>query len=166
LAAKGAFIALDMRGLLIGFALSCLILSGKPAWAVPQGKVIKVLPHFLDRDGRHQLTPDLYQRDAYQAFLRSHPESRSGIRYDIQWKSKGTTSPVLILRAELRGIAQGDFPRQLTLERTVKPKGRFSHWTGLLLTGEDYAQFGEVTAWRVTLWENGELLDEQRSFLW
>jgi len=25
---------------------------------------------------------------------------------------------------------------------------------------------GEVTAWRVTLWEDTQLLGEQRSFLW
>ena len=41
-----------------------------------------------------------------------------------------------------------------------------SHWTGLALKGDEYEQFGEVTAWRVTLWEGTQLLGEQKSFLW
>jgi hypothetical protein len=137
-----------------------------PTTDAAQGRVIKVLPHFLDLDGHHSLSPDLYQRDAYQAYLRSHPEKRSGIRFDVQWKAKGPSGGALILRAELRGIAQGTLPKSITLEQPVELKGRFSHWTGLALTGEDYEQFGEVTAWRVTLWENGQMLGEQRSFLW
>jgi hypothetical protein len=155
-----------MRRFLTGFALSFLVAINTMAVSGAEGRIVKVLPHFLDRDGRHELLPDLYQRDAYQFFLRTHPESRSGIRYDIQWKAKGPASTRLILRAELRGITEGVFPRQLALEKTVVAKGRSSRWTALTLIGEDYAQFGEVTAWRVTLWENGQLLGEQRSFLW
>ena len=54
------------------------------------GRVIKVLPHFLDLQGRAALSPSLYDRDAYQAVLRDHPEKRSGLRFDMQWKTKGT----------------------------------------------------------------------------
>jgi len=67
---------------------------------------------------------------------------------------------------ELRGIAQGNLPSQLVLETTVPPSGWFGYWTRLLLTGEKYKQFGEVTAWRATLWEGQRLLGEQQSFLW
>ena len=40
------------------------------------GRVFKVLPHFLDTNGVHTLSPSLYERDAYQAHLRQHPEKR------------------------------------------------------------------------------------------
>ena len=154
-----------VRRLIVSFPLLCL-LAFSPMADAAQGRVIKVLPHFLDLDGHHTLSPDLYQRDAYQAYLRAHPEKRSGIRFDVQWKAKGPAAGPLLLRAELRGIAQGTLPRSVVLERPIELKGRFSHWTGLALTDEEYDQFGEVTAWRVTLWENGQLLGEQRSFLW
>jgi hypothetical protein len=29
-----------------------------------------------------------------------------------------------------------------------------------------YRQFGELIAWRATLWDDDKLLSEQKSFLW
>src|SRR2546427_652823 len=91
---------------------------------------------------------------------------RSAIRFDIQWKSKGPVWEPLKLKLELRGIAEGNLPRQLTLEQPVEPTGWLGRWTGLTLGGQDYKTFGEVIAWRVTLWENDQLIGEQKSFLW
>jgi hypothetical protein len=130
------------------------------------GRVLKVLPHFLDSQGRHSLSPSLYDRDAYQLHLRRHPAERSGMRFDIQWKKKGGVFEPLKLTVELRGVAQGNLPKQLVLEQPVEPQGWFSHWTSLQLTGEDYRDLGEVTAWRVSLWEGAQRLGEQKSFLW
>jgi len=130
------------------------------------GRVIKVLPLFTDLQGRVAISPSLYDRDAYQVILRDHPEQRSGIRYDVQWKTKGPVWSPLKLRAELRGTAQGNLPKELVLEKMVEAGGKFSHWTNLLLTGDDYKGLVEVTAWRVTLWEGDEMIGEQKSFLW
>src|SRR5215468_7709628 len=115
------------------------------------GRVIKVLPHFLDLKGRAALSPSLYDRDAYQVELREHPEKRSGIRFDMQWKTKGAVWSDLKLRVELRGVAQGEAPKQMVLERDLEGGGWFSHWTSVTLLGQDYKTIGEVTAWRVTL---------------
>jgi len=156
-----------MRRLAIRF----IIVFGLAFFTLPThaatARVMKVLPHFLDTNGLHTLHPSLYERDAYQAYLREHPEKRSGVRFDVRWKN---TSPVfgqLKLRIELRGIAEANLPRQKVLEQNLEPGGGwFGRWTSLLLGGEEYRQFGEVTAWRVTLWEDDQLLAEQRSFLW
>ena len=59
--------------------LVLLACSGLAVQAVA-GKVIKVLPEYLDREGRHALSPSLFDRDAYQAQLRWHAEERSGVR--------------------------------------------------------------------------------------
>ena len=134
--------------------------------AAESGQVMKVLPHFLDTNGLHTLSPSLYERDAYQAYLRLHPEKRTGIRFDVQWKAKGPSFEPRTLRLELRGIAKGSLPRELTLEQGVTSAGWFGRWTSLLLNGDKYRDFGEVTAWRVTLWEGDQLLGEQKSFLW
>jgi hypothetical protein len=131
------------------------------------GRVIKVLPFYLDLQGRHTRSPSLFERDVYQAYLLQNPEKRSGMMYDVHWKIKGRAEAPLRLQVELRGMAEGNLPSQTVLEQTVQSGGGwFGHWTGLILSGEKYKQLGTVTAWRVTLWEGTRLLGEQESFLW
>ncbi len=130
------------------------------------GKVIKVLPQFLDLKGRASVSPSLYERDAYQARLRDHPKERSGMQFCVQWKTKGYAWDPVKLRVELRGVAEGNLPQQLVREQPLQPGGWFSHWTYVKLTSEEYARLGKVTAWRVTLWEGDQLLGEEKSFLW
>lgn len=142
-----------------------VLLPSLTAHAV-SGRLIKVLPHFLDLKGRHALSPSLYERDAYQARLRQHPNLRSGMRFDVQWKAKDAGDAPLTLRLELRGAKPGNQPTQLLLESPVHQKGHFSTWTSVPLTGEAYAKFGDMVAWRATLWSGGQLLGEQQSFLW
>ena len=130
------------------------------------GRVIKVLPQYLDLKGRNSLTPSLYERDQYQATLRLHTNDCSGMRFQVQWKAKAQAAAPLKLLLELRGVARGDYPKRLTIEKPVESRSRYSHWTQLDLLGEEYKEFGEVTAWRVSLWEGSRLLGEQKSFLW
>lgn len=135
--------------------------------ALGSGGIIKVLPEFLDLKGRNSLSPSLYERDTYQLSLREHPERRSGIRYYIQWKTHKPAWEPLLVRVELRGIAEGRLPRQTVLEQALtNPGGHSSHWAELTLNGPAYKTFGEVTAWRVTLWEGQTLIGQQQSFLW
>lgn len=143
--------------------LALLGLLAAPGFAsAASGRVIKVLPHFLDRQGRHTLSPSLYERDAYQAYLREHPEERAGLRLDVQWKARDARD--LKLRAELRGGGKGQ--PQVVLEQSVRPRRWFSTWSAFTLDGPAYQQLGELVAWRVTLWAGDQLLGEQRSFLW
>jgi hypothetical protein len=154
-----------MRRLLIWLALAGGLAAAGAAPAAT-GRVIKVLPQFVDLKGRDSLSPSLYQRDAYQAILREHTNQCSGMRFMVQWKAKGQPAAPLKLRVELRGVARGDYPKRLVLEKPVEAGGRYSHWTEIKLAGDDYKNLGEVTAWRVTLWGGTELLGEQQSFLW
>lgn len=149
-------------------SLKLLLLFVSLGWVVSAagGQVLKVLPHYLDLKGRHTLSPSLYDRDAYQAQLRQHPEQRSGVRFDVQWKAGSEVGKTLKLRVELRGMAKGDLPRRTVLEKEIRSRSRWSHWAGVPLTGEDYKAFGEVTAWRVTLLDGETVLSEQQSFLW
>jgi hypothetical protein len=136
------------------------------AAAAATGKVIKVLPHFLDLHGRHTLSPSLFDRDAYQAVLREHPEQRSAIRFDIEWKSKETPAAPLRMQLEVRGVATQKTVVQLKLEKSVDPTSWLGGWTSLTVKDNDYKKLGDLTAWRVTLWEGNRLLSEQKSFLW
>ena len=156
-----------MRRFVIFLIFLCSLFALNSVGAeVVVGKVIKVLPHFLDTNGLHTLRPSLYDRDAYQAYLREHPEQRSGVRFDVQWKTKPPIYGKLRLIVELRGIATGDLPKQFVLEKEERPTRWLSHWSSLVLAGEQYRQFGEITAWRVSLWSDDDLVDEQKSFLW
>jgi len=131
-----------------------------------EGRIYKVLPQFLDLKGRASLTPSLYDRDAYQAQLRKKPAERSGIVFKIQWKAKVPETESLKLKVELRGISEGDLPKNTMLELPVQQRHSWSHWAEIGLKGVDYKAIGEVTAWRVTLWDRDQLLSEQKSFLW
>jgi hypothetical protein len=129
------------------------------------GRVIKVLPLFLDLKGHDAISPSLFDRDAYQAYLRLHTNDVSAIRFDILWKTSAAKDEKLKLHAELRGIGAGGLPRQTVLEKEVTP-GFFRSWTSLTLGGDELKNFGSLVAWRVTLWNGDQMLAEQKSFLW
>jgi hypothetical protein len=130
--------------------------------AADSARIIKVLPHYLDLKGRTSLSPSLFDRDAYQADLRTTPTNRSAIRFDVQWKASGYDR--LTLRLDLKG-GKGRDPSNVTLERNVS--GRFfSQWTPLPLTGTNYETLGELVSWRATLLDGTNVVAEQKSFLW
>jgi hypothetical protein len=123
-----------MRRWIIWWLLAIGLAVAWPTQAAT-GRVIKVLPQFLDLKGRNSISPSLYERDLYQSSLREHTNQCSGMRFNVQWKTKSQAVGPMTLAA-------------------------------LDLVGEEYKNFGRVTAWRVTLWEGSRLLGEQKSFLW
>ena len=140
-------------------ALGVLALPTRAATA----KVVKVLPHFVDQQGRIALNPSLYERDAYQLHLRTHPEERSGLRFDVQWRSRDASR--LRMRIEVRGN-RGRDGTTAVVEEEVKYHGLFTAWSHVSLTGDAYKKFGELSAWRATLWDGDQMIAEQKSFLW
>jgi hypothetical protein len=129
------------------------------------GRVLKVLPFLVDTQGRIAESPSLYDRDAYQAYLRLHTNEISGMRFDVLWKADRLPGDPFKIDVELRGIGTNNAPRLQTLETNVAP-GKFRQWTAVPFNPADYHDFGTVTAWRVTLWDGGKLLGQQQSFLW
>ena len=153
-----------MRRLLV-----TLLLLGSLAAAfasdAPSGRIVKVLPLFLDLKGHDAISPSLYDRDAYQVYLRQHTNEISAIRFDVLWKASNAKDAKLKLRIELRAVSADGLPRQTALEQSVTP-GSFRRWTSLTLGGADYKNFGALVAWRATLWSDDQMLGEQKSFLW
>ncbi len=160
-------IAISSGFLAAAFATAAVAGTNQAAAAPPAatGRVVKVLPLFLDREGHDAISPSLFDRDAYQAFLRQHTNEISAIRFDVLWKASNAKDAKLTLRAELRGIGNGGLPRLTVLETNVTP-GWFRSWTSLKLGGDEFRNFGSLVAWRVTLWKGDRLLGEQKSFLW
>lgn len=128
-------------------------------------KIVKVLPHYLDREGRVATSPSLYDRDAYQAKLRLDPTLALGIRFDVQYRARGIERDRLRVRAELRTsrLKEG---QPHVVEAPVGHRRRTGSWASATFAGDDFRQAGEIIAWRVTLWDGATLLAEQRSFLW
>ncbi len=153
-----------MRALLI-FFLTLGLFTGAQAADAVTGRVLKVLPLLLDAQGREAKSPSLFDRDAYQVYLRANPKEISGLRFDVQWQATKAAPGKWQLQVELRSVGEGGVPQMKTLEAEVTP-GTFSRWTEFPLTGEDYKKFGSVVAWRATLWHDGSQLGERKSFLW
>ena len=126
-------------------------------------RLVKVLPHFVDRQNRIALSPSLYERDAYQAQLRANPDQRLGLRFDVQWRAQ--TRDTFRLRVELRGNL-GSEGTSAIIEERVTFKGFINSWSKVHFTGAAYVKFGELSAWRATLWDGDTLIAEQKSFLW
>lgn len=140
-------------------------LAGAPAVRGAPDQIIKVLPHYLDLQGRHAVSPSLFERDAYQAMLRQNPHKQGGLQFDIQWKARQRPGRALQLRLELVTVVHPKgSPFAVDLE--VKPTGSFRRWKRVKLDKALTDRLGQVIAWRIVLREGGLELSEQKSFLW
>ena len=128
--------------------------------AARPGKISKVLPHWLDLQGRHTLSPSLLERDAYQAKLRADRTLCSGIRFDIKWTKN--TSDTVKLQLELRVTGE---TKPIVRELAVKPSRR-GGWDAVTLDDDAFRAIGKIIAWRVLLLNGNTELAERRSFLW
>lgn len=131
----------------------------------PPARILKVLPHYLDRQGRHSINPSLFDRDAYQFELRRNPDLRSGLRFEVLWKLPPGSPAALTLKLELRG-SRATAQNPVVVTARAFSRGGFSQWTRVPVLGEAYDALGELLAWRVTLWKDDQQLAEQTSFLW
>ena len=137
--------------------LLCVISTPDAAQA---GKITKVLPHWLDLQGRHTLSPSLLERDAYQAKLRADRSLCSGIRFDVKWATNTGGTVKLQLELRVTGVA-----KPIVLERAIKPNRR-GGWDVVTLDGGAFKAIGKIIAWRVRLLDGDIELAERRSFLW
>lgn len=142
-----------------------LLLLSAPTLFAGSGKVTKVLPLYLDSQGRDSLMPSLYERDAYQALLRGHKDKRKAIRFAVQWKADHVDWSNTRLIVETRGVEGNTFISR-RVERNLSKPGWFHKWANIDIAGKDFETMGELAAWRVTLWEGDKKLGEQKSFLW
>ena len=148
----------------LSLALLCLAVfpvSGKDR---AKARVIKVLHHLVDAKGRIALAPSLFERDAYQVHLREHPELSAGSRFDIQFKARRQNGRVR-LRLEIRGSKTG-LGSARVFETDALPDRWGSTWARIALDKTTSDALGTVVAWRASLWEGGEMIAEQQSFLW
>lgn len=147
------------------FSLCLALLALVSRASAAELRIVKVLTQYLDLQGRHALSPSLFERDSYQDQLRQHPAQRSGLRFAIQWKAGGMDRTNLKVRLQLRGLKGNDLQTK-DVQAPAGKQGWLTTWSTVDLTGPEYQQFGELVAWRVTLLDGDHEIAEQKSFLW
>jgi hypothetical protein len=144
--------------------LAVLWLSAASLAFAGEARILKVLPHLLDAKGRDALSPSLFERDAYQVQLRTHPEEISALRFDVQIKARRSQGP-LLLRLQMR-TARTEIGKIRVVEKEIVPARFFSTWAKIELDRDTYQSLGSILAWRASLWQDGKQIAAQESFLW
>jgi hypothetical protein len=97
----------------------------------------------------------------YGAITAAEKNQRYGNYFDFFWRVKRPANVTVRLeyrQEKLRSFLQA---RELSY---ANAKGNYK--TEFAIIGDDYLQDGRVTAWRCLLIENGQIVAENRSFLW
>jgi len=96
----------------------------------------------------------------YQNKLRKNPDLVRAMRYDVNWQGTGEVKVRLELRSTKAGV------ETMIIEKAEIASFRRTHWTPILIDAATYKSFGQPESWRVTLWQDGDQVDAQASFLW
>jgi hypothetical protein len=134
--------------------------------AEPPHQILKVLPHWLDQQGRHTLSPSLFERDAYQQHLSLHRDEVSTMRFDVNWRlaTRDLTGCTLHLEARVgRDDAIETIEHEVPLQL---PSLRRQGWTGIQIPEGSWDPESNLMAWRVTLRQESTILATRTSFLW
>jgi hypothetical protein len=97
----------------------------------------------------------------YGAITTADKNQRYGNYFDFFWRVKRPAN--VTVRLEYRQEKLRSFLQARELSYT-NAKGNYK--TEFAVIGDDYLQDGRVTAWRCLLIENGQIVAENRSFLW
>jgi len=117
------------------------------------------LPYFVDdRASLIRYVPvDLSiadQREDFYVHWNPGPPSKPGPTF------RPGPSSVNLVKFEYRQVAKPN----TVFEKTFEPHGVTAHV--FQVRGEEFRSGGAVSAWRVTLWNDDQLLAEKQSFLW
>lgn len=145
--------------------LGWLVAGGTGLGWAGEGRLLKVLPHWIDQSGRSALHPSLFERDAYQAHLRQNRHLVGGRRFDIHWQGRKLDWSRTVLRVECRTERQPS-GKPLVIEAPARRPRWSRAWSALILDGPAFRDAGDVQAWRVSLWEGDREVASQASFLW
>ena len=105
--------------------------------------------------------PFEYKHYMHGAVSGEERRAREGHYYTVMWRVN-QSGPVT-LRFEYR---QGNTGSDVMTKEVQGGEGKTRGTTDFHVTGEEYATGGKVTAWRVSVLQNGALVDTSQSFLW
>lgn len=169
-----------MRKLLTSILLP-LVVFGCSTTQPPPTKLVKanILPLALDDDfqfRKQQLTyfgPEAQpatiseplnfemRRMRWGAIDQTDILQRYGNYYTFFWRSKNEAD--VTVRLEYRQGALGNY---VMAQERFYPAARGSFRSDFHVTGDDFAEFGRVTAWRALLIVDGRIVALSQSFIW
>ena len=97
----------------------------------------------------------------YGAITAADKNQRYGNYFDFFWRAKRPAN--VTVRLEYRQDKLRSF---LQAREISYANARGNYKTEFAIIGDDYFHDGRVTAWRCLLIENGQIVAENRSFLW
>ncbi len=130
-------------------------------------------PIAITKVNPYHLKPGMYVKtdDAMILFEQTHHlhgavtaeeyAEKYGNYYNVFWKSKSPGSQVTV-RFEYRQTKTGAEVHQIDAVVTAKKK----NVTKFRINGEHYTSGGTVSSWRALILQNGEVVAENKSFLW
>ena len=101
------------------------------------------------------------QRMAFGALDSTDIQQRFGNYFTFFWRTSETAD--VTIRLEYRQTALGNYV--MAMERYY-PEARGSHRSEFQVTGDDFLEFGRVTAWRALLVVDGRIVALRQSFMW
>ena len=133
---------------------------------VVRGAITKIKPFHLQPDKDYSAAdpaiPFEAQHYLYGAITSEERLSRYGHYYTIFWNSENSAAPVDVL-FEYRQRETGSAVSTIQI---TEDNPRRKNQTKIQLIGDDYFTNGSITSWRITLTQNGEVIGQDRSFLW
>lgn len=156
---SGTLTVLAAAILLLG-GTSCAT-SNRSASAITKVKYYHLNPQTRVRTSDRMINfAERYYR--YGAVTNEQLLEKTGHYYNVFWKTDDRSADVK-LRLDYRHRDTG--PKVHTFEMAVD-KVRRRNVTKFAVIGDEYQKLGPVTAWKVTLFINGEATGEKQSFLW
>ena len=131
-------------------------------------KVIKVNHEWIDSEGHtHAEIADFPAKAKYQKTL-DDTGKHSGIRFHIHWTTPSARLPHFAVKLEVQGYdAKTQRETLETLLATYPKNPRFkSGWSRLDIKRDTLERLGDLMAWKVTLFQNGQFVAERKSFTW
>lgn len=128
-----------------------------------QSGITKVKSFHLVEGGQKaaadQAIPFEYKHYMHGAVTSQERRDRQGNYYTVMWRVD--TPGAVTIRLDYR---QGDSRSQVNSKEVTASGGRGT--VKFEINGAEYQAAGKVTAWKVTLLQNGNVIGSQQSFLW
>ncbi len=131
-------------------------------------QIAKVSQKLVKYDEQGRQGNDLgYQFDYFDKFYQKHalPASQMGELYIIEWKASGVPSSgeKLTFHFEYRASDSNDIKKK-DVDIFVNQNDFYE--TPIEHIGDEFANEGEIEAWKLTVLRNGTRIDEQQSNFW
>lgn len=132
------------------------------------GRITKVKKYHLDLSNdtksraADQMIRNERKRRLHGAVSQEEEEAREGFYFTVFWKTESPEVPATV-RLEYLLQATED---QVHVQEVEVPAGKRSHVTDFTVVGEEYAEFGEVLAYRLSVDQEGRTVADHLSYLW